>query len=35
VPARIFALDDFPKTPSANGFKIQRARLRDMAMARL
>lgn len=35
VPARIFALDDFPKTPSPNGFKIQRARLRDMAMARL
>ena len=35
VPVRIFALDDFPKTPSPNGFKIQRARLRDMAVARL
>jgi fatty-acyl-CoA synthase len=31
VPARIFAIDDFPKTPSPNGFKIQRARLREMA----
>lgn len=35
VPVRIFALDDFPKTPSPNGFKIQRARLRDMAVERL
>jgi fatty-acyl-CoA synthase len=35
VPVRVFAIDDFPKTPSPNGFKIQRARLRDMAMARL
>ena len=35
VPVRIFAIDDFPKTPSPNGLKIQRARLRDMAMARL
>ena len=35
VPARIFAVEDFPKTPSPNGFKIQRAKLRDMAMARL
>lgn len=35
VPVRIFALDDFPKTPSPNGFKIQRARLRDMATERL
>lgn len=31
VPARVFAIDDFPKTPSPNGFKIQRARLREMA----
>lgn len=31
VPLRVFAVDDFPKTPSANGFKIQRARLREMA----
>ncbi len=27
VPMRIFAIDDFPKTPSPNGFKIQRAPL--------
>ena len=25
VPLRVFAIDDFPKTPSPNGFKIQRA----------
>jgi fatty-acyl-CoA synthase len=31
VPLRVFALDDFPKTPSANGFKIQRNKLREMA----
>jgi fatty-acyl-CoA synthase len=31
VPARVFAIDDFPKTPSPNGFKIQRAKLREMA----
>ena len=31
VPMRVFAVDDFPKTPSPNGFKIQRARLRDNA----
>ena len=31
VPTRIFAVDDFPKTPSPNGFKIQRNRLREMA----
>ena len=35
VPLRIFAIDDFPKTPSPNGFKIQRGRLRDMALERL
>lgn len=35
VPTRVFAVDDFPKTPSPNGFKIQRARLRDMALERL
>ena len=28
VPMRVFAVDDFPKTPSPNGFKIQRGRLR-------
>jgi fatty-acyl-CoA synthase len=31
VPLRVFALDDFPKTPSPNGFKIQRGKLREMA----
>lgn len=31
VPARVVALDAFPTTDSANGEKIQRARLRDMA----
>ena len=31
VPLRVFAVDDFPKTPSPNGFKIQRNRLREMA----
>jgi fatty-acyl-CoA synthase len=33
VPARIVALDAFPTTPSANGVKIQKARLREMAAA--
>ena len=31
VPMRIFALDEFPTTQSANGTKIQRAALRRMA----
>jgi len=35
VPLRVFAIDDFPRTPSPNGFKIQRGRLRDLAMERL
>ncbi len=35
VPLRILAIDDFPRTPSPNGFKIQRAKLRDMASAML
>jgi fatty-acyl-CoA synthase len=35
VPARVFAVDDFPKTPSPNGFKIQRNRLREIAMSKL
>jgi fatty-acyl-CoA synthase len=33
VPMRVFAIDDFPKTPSPNGFKIQRTKLREMAEA--
>jgi fatty-acyl-CoA synthase len=32
IPARIFFIDAFPVTDSANGVKIQRARLRAMAM---
>lgn len=35
VPMRVLAIDDFPKTPSPNGFKIQRARLRELALARI
>ena len=35
VPLRVFAIDDFPKTPSPNGFKIQRNRLRERAEALL
>ncbi len=35
VPLRILALADFPKTPSPNGFKIQRNKLREMAEALL
>jgi fatty-acyl-CoA synthase len=32
IPARIYFVDAFPVTDSANGVKIQRARLRSMAM---
>ena len=35
APMRIFALDEFPTTQSANGTKIQRAELRRMAEARV
>lgn len=35
VPARIYIVDAFPVTDSANGVKIQRARLRAMAMDRI
>ncbi|WP_421999105.1 AMP-binding protein [Reyranella sp.] len=35
VPVRVFPIDDFPRTPSPNGLKIQRNRLREMAEARL
>jgi fatty-acyl-CoA synthase len=35
VPAAVFAVEDFPRTPSANGAKIQRNKLRDMAAQRL
>ena len=33
VPARVFALDAFPVAESANGVKVQRAKLREMARA--
>lgn len=35
VPARIFFMDTFPVTESANGIKVQRGRLRAMAMERI
>lgn len=35
VPARIYLVEAFPVTDSANGVKIQRARLRTMAMERI
>jgi fatty-acyl-CoA synthase len=35
VPARIFFIDAFPVTESANGVKIQRAKLRAMAMEKV
>ena len=35
VPARVWFVEEFPTTQSANGVKIQRGKLREMAMARL
>jgi fatty-acyl-CoA synthase len=35
VPARVFVLNEFPVTRSANGTKIQRARLREWAEAQV
>jgi fatty-acyl-CoA synthase len=35
VPVRVFPVDAFPTTESANGLKIQRAKLRQMAAERL
>jgi len=35
VPVRVFPVEEFPRTPSPNGLKIQRNRLRDMAEERL
>ncbi|WP_051516852.1 AMP-binding protein [Herbaspirillum sp. RV1423] len=35
VPAHIWQVDEFPTTQSSNGTKIQRVKLRDMAMQRL
>lgn len=31
VPVRVFTVREFPTTPSANGSKVQKARLREMA----
>jgi fatty-acyl-CoA synthase len=33
VPARFFPIDEFPVSISPNGVKIQRTKLRDMALA--
>ena len=35
VPARVYLVESFPVTDSANGVKIQRAKLRSMAMERI
>ena len=35
VPLRVFTISEFPVTPSPNGPKIQRAKLRDLAIAKL
>lgn len=35
VPARVFVIDAFPTTESANGTKIQRGKLREMAQSRM
>jgi fatty-acyl-CoA synthase len=35
VPVRVWFLDAFPVTESANGTKIQRNKLREMAIERL
>ncbi len=32
VPRRIFALEEFPVTKGANGDKVQKTRLREMAL---
>ena len=35
VPKHVLAIAEFPFTPSANGNKIQKAKLRDMATVQL
>ena len=35
IPARVWFVDELPTTMSANGTKVQRARLREMALERL
>ena len=32
VPKRVFVVDEFPVTHSANGTKVQKAKLREMAL---
>ncbi len=33
VPARVIVVEEYPTTPSANGFKVQKNKLREMAEA--
>jgi fatty-acyl-CoA synthase len=35
VPVKVYAVDEFPTTPSANGSKVQKNKLREMAEHRL
>ena len=35
VPVRVFVMDEFPTTPSANGTKIQKGKLREIAQVKL
>ena len=35
VPVRVLVIDEFPTTPSANGTKIQKVKLRELAIAAL
>lgn len=35
IPARVWSIAEYPSTQSANGVKIQRAKLRDMAMQKM
>jgi fatty-acyl-CoA synthase len=35
VPARVFAIDAFPTTPGANATKIQKHKLRELALSRM
>ena len=31
VPVKVYVVDEFPTTPSANGAKVQKGKLREMA----
>ena len=35
VPVRVYLVEEFPTTPSANGSKVQKSKLREMAESRL